>query len=1181
MAVTAVDVGERDVGRQLSFLFFSSFVSRCWGHAVQWQATEDFADKRRIRARMYKLREKRLKDFYNCDDVLGDAPSSRCESPFMMEAQTAPETCQVSSVSSVTSYSYSSSGPAEVSVEMEVDETTSGDGTVRSSVRRESRRQTTEQNKRRSNDEEDAVSEKIRRKSSERTKRYQQILSEMTSGDAEAMDQQPSTAAEAEGLGFSSEVTMESSQTADKNADEDSAIQKVNNRTTTTRTSTVETTTHRSERRSSAGQKVVEESTSQQTSSSGGSNGTLTTTSPGSVIVRSVQSSSSTQGPLIELSGHLAEENFAQELKKTSSRRVMREGDIITEVEVTETWRRVREAGHSEPITQRVTVTKTTRKRADGTLLEENEDEVIDDLDSASEGQMVTAVDALLSSVTSGKTLSAESDVPDEPEVQEETIVAEKTFLCGQAEGSSAPAAPAVDVSLEESIEREMEEFRQAAARDVSQAAQIETDVKEEQVCSPEVSDHNEASSSSAAEEEVTAESTEESTPRKLAREETKLTIKRTTSQSPSRITKRRPDVTVVTKEVEVGPGKKTTTTTTTSSSSRTVGGVKQTNNSTTVSRVTTARSGLKENNKSVTSSIPKLNNSTTSTTTTSRKRTERSESSELKSLPARKTSNGTSELADESVDEFVKLEQQLEKESTVQDESDEKYSRDILSRPSVLQLDKSYRSLKESTAVDRSPSPSSIKRLGLKSSIPSASSPTSNKKSSVTDSLKSSASVKSQSNRSQSPLVTEQRKVTSVETRVTKKSPTSSIPRTSTAARTTSTSRQAESKSKVSDLKPGAVIRTVEVTRTVAVREDDKPWRTNSKKEVTKTVYGSGRKGLHGNVMNVVEKYVDTDGCALHGSHGHAEEQSVDDSSPRGQQEAEERPESLSPPPLIDPKNLDDQPADEEEEQEVEEEAEEFPEPPSAEEIGVDSGLVQPANGVDDAELVEVEESVDARYREPLSSARQTATESATVFERIRDETSDTRERPSLLFSKDRPPSPSKEKLLAASPVLGSPSVVMKARSLFDTEKSEESPVTERKSTATTESSSRQSISKIRSAFESPRTGSGQSKISESTRTEVRTVTSTLRRSSSKDDKSIGKLKNSFEKPAEEAAPEAPVEKAVPVPEPVAPAPVPEPSDDVEMEAPAETAKSGQIIEEIEDLTLLENMVNIIFEEL
>lgn len=71
------------------------------------------------------------------------------------------------------------------------------------------------QNKRRMDDQEDAVSEKIRRKSSVRTKRYQMVLSGMTSPSAsetslpESGDEPVSTA---EDQGLSTSVRMESSQ---------------------------------------------------------------------------------------------------------------------------------------------------------------------------------------------------------------------------------------------------------------------------------------------------------------------------------------------------------------------------------------------------------------------------------------------------------------------------------------------------------------------------------------------------------------------------------------------------------------------------------------------------------------------------------------------------------------------------------------------------------------------------------------------------------------------------------------------------------------------------------------------------------------------------------------------------------------------------------------------------------
>ncbi|CAB3359457.1 Hypothetical predicted protein [Cloeon dipterum] len=41
-----------------------------------WQAAEDFGRKKEIRARMYKLREKRLRDFYSTDEVLKDLQSA-------------------------------------------------------------------------------------------------------------------------------------------------------------------------------------------------------------------------------------------------------------------------------------------------------------------------------------------------------------------------------------------------------------------------------------------------------------------------------------------------------------------------------------------------------------------------------------------------------------------------------------------------------------------------------------------------------------------------------------------------------------------------------------------------------------------------------------------------------------------------------------------------------------------------------------------------------------------------------------------------------------------------------------------------------------------------------------------------------------------------------------------------
>lgn len=44
----------------------------------QWQQTDDFGRKKEIRARMYKLREQRLREFYTTGEVLRDVLSSNC-----------------------------------------------------------------------------------------------------------------------------------------------------------------------------------------------------------------------------------------------------------------------------------------------------------------------------------------------------------------------------------------------------------------------------------------------------------------------------------------------------------------------------------------------------------------------------------------------------------------------------------------------------------------------------------------------------------------------------------------------------------------------------------------------------------------------------------------------------------------------------------------------------------------------------------------------------------------------------------------------------------------------------------------------------------------------------------------------------------------------------------------------
>ena len=142
---------------------------------------------------------------------------------------------------------------------------------------------------------------------------------------------------------------------------------------------------------------------------------------------------------------------FSQELKTSSSRRQFQDGDIITVVEVTEKWRRVRESDQEAPVTQRVTVTKTIRMRSDGTVLEENEDEVIDDMDPGTPGELNTAVDLVLgsssSSVSFGQQESKQQDYPDEPldepePVVEKAFTSAHAFKCGQKDGPVVQSYP-------------------------------------------------------------------------------------------------------------------------------------------------------------------------------------------------------------------------------------------------------------------------------------------------------------------------------------------------------------------------------------------------------------------------------------------------------------------------------------------------------------------------------------------------------------------------------------------------------------------------------------------------------------------------------------------------------------------------------------------------------------------
>ena len=274
---------------------------------------------------MYKLREKRLKEFYTNDQVVGDAPA-RSESPFlMMEASTAPDLLE----STLTSYSFSST-----SADFATAAATAADQISAS--------------KRRNGDDHDAVSEKIRKRSTERTKRYQMIMSELANC----------------GTDLDSMSSIDLAPT-----------------------------------------------------------GVVATTNTNS----SCSSSSSS-----------AE-------RTTTSRREYCEGGIVTVVETTETWRRFQDGAGAAPISQKVTLTKTTKKLLDGTVLEENEDEVIDDLDESPPKEILVIAEnmskKLVDSAVHEENKMQVIDDGDQTPVKESMITAEKAFLCGEEEEEEASAA--------------------------------------------------------------------------------------------------------------------------------------------------------------------------------------------------------------------------------------------------------------------------------------------------------------------------------------------------------------------------------------------------------------------------------------------------------------------------------------------------------------------------------------------------------------------------------------------------------------------------------------------------------------------------------------------------------------------------------------------------------------------
>ena len=894
--------------------------------------TEDFADKRRIRARMYKLREKRLKDFYNSDDVMTGGASERSASPAVLGSSSAAET---------TTTTVSSSSSSAVTT-METDDWTrpvSADQKRRSSSRNSLPGD--------GDDEDPVVSEKIRRKSSVRTQRLQKVLNEISSS----------------GSGRNTRPEQDEPMTPD------SLTADVVMTTTTTSSSS----TSSSRKSSRLDQQPVALASSSTT------NGSQSIQWPATTTVANVQ--------MDFVDGQPDEESCSyEELRSSSSVREWTEGDVVSTVEVRETWRRVRD-GSAAPVTQRVTLTKTIRKRlSDGAVLEENEDEVIDDMDDGAD----TAVEAALrrsSIVASDDALSAaaatkRTAVPPPP-VQEH-FTAKKAFKTGSKD------------SLE------------SAGSSASSASSTAGD----------------------------ADSLDGQSPEPAVVIKTATPVKRTTSSDSARSASTSASKT---KRTDSGPIRKAVATSTTSSS---------------ISSSNSSRTGLGGINRSA----PKSSAITTTTTTTEVKKTAATSGTKssgggiprlsggrsspsppvtASQPPRKKISDASIDQTDESVAEFLRLEQEM------------------------LNAEANG-----SAAAPAAATNGTIKRSPVSASRTTSSS--------------SIRSTTASSNRS-SPAAPAP---SSTRTTVTQKSvtaPASSSTRkveTTKTVTTTSGSKLASPRA-TANLKP-AMVRTVETTRTVTVRsdQDDKPWRQQPATAVApKSGSGSGSNtpsrggqagrpktaaALHSNVLTVLEKYVETDGCALHG-HGHHHHH--------------DEPES---PPVIKAATKSPAPARE-----------------------VSPPAVQPAKAV-------APEAVEqpAKEAEPA------------------------KDRPRLfmpLSSMGRSPSS------VGSPVLGSPSVVKKARSLFHTPTDSATA-----SDNDGPSSPPAAVNRIRPSLESPPPAVKR----ESSRLwSSSSVTSTA--SAQQETSSVKKGRSPS--PAKEAAP---ADKTT-------------------------STSTTTVIEEIQDLTLLENMVS------
>lgn len=758
---------------------------------------------------MYKLREKRLKDFYSNDDVMTTASPS-------------------TNVSVSTSYSHYSSSSNSGQQQMETEE-----------EKPDQKRRNVDQTA-----QEDAVSEKIRRKSSERTKRYQMVLTEI-----EPAQQQP---------------TVERVMTPDSLTE----------------------------------QPYV--------------NGHQVTATTASTSASSYQL-----------------------LKSSSSTREFQDGDMLTVVQVTETWRRINEGAGQQPVTQRVTLTKTLRKRlSDGLVLEENEDEVIDDIDDGPAAGGLTAVDIALrrSSIVASSPVVV-------PPVEEQQFAKRQVFQTEQdniSEPDSLDNFPLPVPSNDDDDSLEISEL------DCGSTATTATTTRMEESSSYSVQ--------SPRTEEIPAP-----TAFTIQVEELTETIKSKPVGSKTAVVPAKTNA----KRTDSAELRKTTTTTTSSS-----------------------RTGLGGINRSAYSSPANKSSVTKSSSSSNKTASSSSSIPRLASTPTKKKSME----ADESVTEFLQLEQE---------------SAEMLNG-----------SAKRPAAAGR-------KTAEL------AMTPTTRLTSTTTQKVTPKMAVKTSS---------------TTTTTTTK----------STASKTTQPAI-----AKPSGIGKPTMIRTVETTRTVTVRgEEDKPWRMNNKAKPALTTTSSSRnsvrKDLHNNVMSVVEKYVETDGCAIHGSHPHIHEMEHDPSpvqQPEQEQQHIQRPKLLSVP------------------------------------------------------AGRAEESPEGGHKSGTSSKLATA----------------------------------------ASPVLGSPSVVKKARSLFHSDSVEDN-----KPDA--------SISKTRSSFESTASSSS----------------STLKRENTKLWEPAKSPSRETEPPARASlfttsrrSPSPAKEQVAVVQQPVA-EPVQQPSDQKE-----------KVIEDIEDLPLLENMVN------